>query len=61
MTTAMDTINDMNTAPAPPITSVAAKEVTVPMRAIVHRRYGTPDVFAFEELRERPFQGGRDS
>lgn len=52
----MDTINDMNTALAPAITSIAAREVTVPMRAVVRRRYGTPDVLAFEEV-ERPVPG----
>ena len=29
------------------------------MHAIVHRRYGTPDVLAFEEI-ERPLPGDED-
>ena len=52
----MDTINDMSMALHPSLPSIAAPAVAVPMRAIVHRRYGTPDVLAFEEV-ERPVPG----
>jgi len=55
----MDTINDMNTALPPAFASAAAEAVTTPMRAIVHRRYGTPDALAFEEV-ERPVPGDDD-
>src|SRR5512138_1858026 len=41
-----------------PVLSTAAPEAvsTVPMRAVVHRRYGTPDVLALEEV-ARPVAG----
>ena len=52
----MDTINDMSMALSSAVPSTSAKAVTVPMRAIVHRRYGTPEVLAFEEV-ERPVPG----
>jgi len=55
----MDTINDMNTALPPALTSIAANAVAAPMRAIVRRRYGTPDVLAVEEV-ERPIPGDDD-
>jgi hypothetical protein len=47
----MDTINDMSMTLSAARASTAAKAVTVLMRAIVHRRYGTPDVLALERLR----------
>ena len=52
----MDTSNDMSMALSSAVPSTSAKAVTVPMRAIVHRRYGTPEVLAFEEV-ERPVPG----
>jgi NADPH:quinone reductase-like Zn-dependent oxidoreductase len=54
----MDTVNISKPLPAA-IAANAANAVTVPMRAIVHRRYGTPDVLAFEEV-ERPVPGDDD-
>jgi len=55
----MDTINDMSITVSPPRASIVANAVAVPMRAIVHRQYGTPDVLTFEEV-ERPVPGEDD-
>jgi NADPH:quinone reductase-like Zn-dependent oxidoreductase len=42
----------------PPVTATAAAAASDKMRAIVHRRYGEPDVLAFEEvLRPTPAAG----
>jgi NADPH:quinone reductase-like Zn-dependent oxidoreductase len=51
----MDTINDMN-MPLPAAVDSRADTVAVPMRAIVRRRYGTPDALAVEEI-ARPVPG----
>jgi NADPH:quinone reductase-like Zn-dependent oxidoreductase len=52
----MDTVK-VTSLPLPgAVAANAADAVTVPMRAIVHRHYGTPDVLAFEQV-ERPVPG----
>jgi NADPH:quinone reductase-like Zn-dependent oxidoreductase len=43
----------------PTLAPALAKTASHTMHAIVHRRYGTPDVLAFEEL-ERPVPGDED-
>jgi len=52
----MDTINVMTPALSPALGATRAEAVTTRMRAVVHRRYGTPDVLSFEEV-ERPVPG----
>jgi 2-desacetyl-2-hydroxyethyl bacteriochlorophyllide A dehydrogenase len=49
----MQAVEALNAVPAP------TKALGRTMHAIVHRRYGTPDVLAFEEL-ERPVPGEED-
>lgn len=49
----------MNRAEQLSAIAAPAKTATRTMHAIVHRRYGTPDVLAFEEI-ERPVPGDED-
>ena len=55
----METIDNMNVTIRPALSSTVAKAVSVPMQAIVHRRYGTPDVLELGEI-ERPVPGDDD-
>jgi len=55
----MDTIEQMNVTVRPVLSSSVADAVSVSMKAIVHRRYGTPDVLEFGEI-ERPVPGDDD-
>lgn len=50
---------DSTTAPPRPTSASAASAARRTMRAIVHRRYGTPDALALEEV-ERPVPGDED-
>lgn len=52
----MDTAQNMNVTLSSGISSATAAAASVPMRAIVHRQYGTPDVLGFEEV-GRPVPG----
>jgi len=52
----METIDNMNVTIRPVLSPSVAEALSVPMRAIVHRQYGTPDVLALEEI-ERPVPG----
>jgi NADPH:quinone reductase-like Zn-dependent oxidoreductase len=52
----MHTVDDVSVVRHPVRTVADAKALTQPMRAIVQREYGTPDVLAFEEI-ERPAPG----
>lgn len=55
----METIKDMNVATRSVRSSAAAQAPTVPMQAIVQRRYGTPDVLELGKI-ERPVPGDDD-
>lgn len=55
----MDTVENMTVTLRPPVASSITQPLSVPMRAIVHRRYGTPDVLTFEEV-GRPVPGDDD-
>src|SRR5450631_3085858 len=55
----MDTIEQMNVTVRLVLSSSVAEAVSVSMKAIVHRRYGTPDVLEFGEI-ERPVPGDDD-
>jgi NADPH:quinone reductase-like Zn-dependent oxidoreductase len=52
----METIDSMNATIRPVLSPSVAKTLSVPMRAIVHRQYGTPDVLELGEI-ERPVPG----
>src|SRR5688572_19482654 len=55
----MDTIENVNVAVRPVLSSTAAQELSSPMQAIVHRQYGTPDVLELGEI-ERPVPGDEE-
>ena len=55
----METIDNMNVTIRPALSSTVAEAVSVPMQAIVRRRYGTPDVLELGEI-ERPVPGDDD-
>ena len=55
----MDTAHNMKVTLHPVVSSTKVAAASVPMRAIVHRRYGTPDVLGFEEV-ARPVPGEED-
>lgn len=52
----MQTVDEVSMLTRPVRTATDAEALTQPMRAIVQRQYGTPDVLAFEEI-ERPVPG----
>jgi NADPH:quinone reductase-like Zn-dependent oxidoreductase len=52
----METVHNMNVTIRPVLSSPVAEAVSVPMRAIVRRRYGTPDVLELRTI-ERPVPG----
>jgi hypothetical protein len=39
-----------------PLSSAVTRAVSVPMRAIVHRQYGTPDLLKWREIEQWRFQ-----
>lgn len=52
----METTANVTVTIRPPLSSTVAKTASLPMQAIVHGRYGTPDVLEFAEI-ERPVPG----
>jgi NADPH:quinone reductase-like Zn-dependent oxidoreductase len=52
----MDTVEHLNVALDSALSTAVAEAASVPMQAIVHRRYGTPDVLERSEI-ERPVPG----
>jgi len=52
----MEAIDNMNVTIRPVLSPPVAEALSVPMRAIVRRRYGTPDVLELETI-ERPVPG----
>ncbi|HEY0708932.1 MAG TPA: NAD(P)-dependent alcohol dehydrogenase, partial [Polyangia bacterium] len=55
----MNTVENMNLPLSSRVSSTVAGAIPVPMRAIVHRRYGTPAVLEWSEI-ERPIPGDND-